>query len=169
MATIDCGTEAVDVSDLYRSLSNSLQRIVRGVVHAPDPVIEEACQFAWSRLVYHQRHVRPENAQSWLVTTATREVLRLRRRATREVSLDAAVADEDLRPVLIDSGPVEPVERRERLEMLTRLPPRQRRVLWLRGLGFSYEEIARRDGCTRRTVERQLAHARLTLRAADAA
>jgi RNA polymerase sigma factor (sigma-70 family) len=130
-------------------------------------VIEEACQFAWSRLVYHQHRVHRASALGWLVTTATREALRLVRRGNRELPLDCAETAEKLRSLPIDPGPAELFERRERLEMLALLPLRQQRVLWLRGLGLSYEEIAQRDGCTRRTVERQLAHARMTLRSAN--
>jgi RNA polymerase sigma factor (sigma-70 family) len=159
-------SERADPDELYRCLARSLQRIVRAGVRAPEAVIEEACQSAWTRLVYHQRRVGREAALAWLVTTATREALRLLRRGSRELPLDLAEAVADSESVLIDPGPAELIEQRERLEMLALLPLRQRRVLWLRGLGFSYEEIARRDGCTKRTVERQLAHARLTLRSA---
>jgi hypothetical protein len=56
-------TEAAgDVGDLYRALAPRLEQIVRLDVRAPDPVIEDACQFAWSRLVYHSHRVRRETA-----------------------------------------------------------------------------------------------------------
>lgn len=160
--------ERADVGELYRLLARPLQRIVRAEVHAPDPVIEEACQFAWSRLVFHQHRVRRATALGWLVTTANREALRLVRRGNREVPLDCAETAEELQTLPTDPGPEQLFERRERLGMVALLPLRQQRALWLRGLGLSYEEIALRDGCTKRTVERQLAHARMTLRSADA-
>jgi RNA polymerase sigma factor (sigma-70 family) len=59
------------------------------------------------------------------------------------------------------------IEDRERLRSLAALPPRQQRVLWLYGAGLSYQEIARRQGCTSRTVERQLQNARAALRERD--
>ena len=34
--------------ELYGQLSKRLERIVRRDVRAPDPVIEDACQFAWA-------------------------------------------------------------------------------------------------------------------------
>jgi RNA polymerase sigma factor (sigma-70 family) len=162
-------SECADPGELYRCLARSLHRIVRTGVRAPEAVIEEACQSAWARLVHHQHRVQRETALAWLVTTATREALRLLRRGNRELPLDLAEAAADGESVLIDPGPAELIEQRERLEMLALLPVRQQRALWLRGLGLSYEEIARRDGCTERTVERQLAHARLTLRSVSAA
>jgi DNA-directed RNA polymerase specialized sigma24 family protein len=43
---------------------------------------------------------------------------------------------------------------------------RERRILWLRGLGFSYAEIAAREGCSERAIERALDRARKLARAA---
>jgi RNA polymerase sigma factor (sigma-70 family) len=165
MATMEC--ELGDVGDLYRSLSGSLERIVRHGVHAPEPVIEEACQVAWSRLVYHQHRVHRETALAWLSRTAVREAIRLVRRGSRELPLDSAESTASAHWLIVDSGPDELVERRARLAALASLPLRQQRLLWLRGLGLSYDEIALRDGCTKRTVERQLSLARIALRAAD--
>lgn len=162
MATMEC--ELGDMGELYRSLSGSLERIVRCDVHAPEPVIEEACQFAWSRLVYHQHRVRRETALGWLSRTAVREAIRLVGRCRRELSLDAQDGAAALQACVVAPGPAELIEQRERLATLTLLPVRQQRLLWLRGLGLSYDEIAVRDGCTKRTVERQLNLARIALR-----
>jgi RNA polymerase sigma factor (sigma-70 family) len=157
-----------DIGELYRSLSKSLERIVRAGVHGPEPVIEEACQFAWSRLVCHRDRVRRETALGWLTRTAVREAFRVTRQATRELSLDAGETAAEIHGQLLAPCPAELVEQRDRLAALSSLPRRQQRVLWLRGLGLSYEEIAVRERCTARTVERQLLHARTTLRANDA-
>jgi RNA polymerase sigma factor (sigma-70 family) len=156
-----------DVGELYRTLSKQVERIVRVGVQAPDPLIEDACQFAWARLVHLQARVSRESALTWLVTTAVNEALKLIRRRRREQSLDAELEDcgeipaPDLRP-----GPPDVCEQRERLSALASLSPRQQRLLWLYGLGLKYEEIAIYDGCTSRTVERQLQRARASLRAA---
>ena len=157
---------AIDVDELYRSLSLRLERIVRMDVRAPDPVIEDACQFAWSRLVHHAERVRRESALSWLATTAIHEALKLIRRDDRECSLDAAVAAAG-DAVLAAGAPssAELFENRERLETIRSLPERQQRLLWLHALGLSYTEIAVHTGCTLRTVERQLLRAKRTLRA----
>jgi RNA polymerase sigma factor (sigma-70 family) len=157
-----------DVDGLYRSLSRSLERVVRAVVHAPEPVIEEACQFAWSRLVHHRDRVRTETALAWLSRTAVREAFKVTRRAARELSLDAGESAPEIHAQLLVPCPAELVEQRDRLASLSSLPRRQQRVLWLRGLGLSYKEIAARERCTARTVERQLLQARTTLRANEA-
>ena len=137
-------------------------------VQAPEPVIQDACQFAWSSLVHHRGHVRRETVLGWLVTTAVREALRLRRRSDREVSLEAMLEEGgDLDAPRGRRSIEELVEARERLKLVSSLAPRQQRVLWLHALGLSYAEIAREDGCTERTVERQLYRARTRLRAND--
>jgi RNA polymerase sigma factor (sigma-70 family) len=137
---------AGDVGELYGSLAGRLQQIVRLDVRAPDAVIEDACQVAWFRLLHHSHRVHRETVLAWLATTAAREALRLLRR--------------DGRP----GTPHELIERRERLHEVERLPERQQRVVWLHALGLSYAEIALHEGCTRRTVDRQLLRARHALR-----
>jgi RNA polymerase sigma factor (sigma-70 family) len=163
----DVGLESapLDLAELYRVLSKQLERIVRFDVHAPDPLIEDACQFAWTRLVDYQAVVRRDGALSWLVKTAVREAFKLLGPGAQELSLDAEfggraeIPAPDPRP-----GPAERFAQRERLSTLASLSTRQQRLLWLYGLGLTYEEIATRDGCTARTVERQLKRARETLR-----
>jgi DNA-directed RNA polymerase specialized sigma24 family protein len=61
-------------------------------------------------------------------------------------------------------GPDELFEHREHLEDIRLLPQRQQRLVWLQLLGLSYEEIAAREACTIRTVERQLVRARRAMR-----
>ena len=160
--------QALPVAELYRDLSERLEQIVRFDVRAPDSVVEEACQFAWGRLMDHRHRVRRESALSWLARTAVREALRLRARAARCVSLDSTLDGEGAAEVPTLAGPDELFERRERLQSIRRLPERQQRVLWLHALGLSYAEIARHTGCTTRTVERQLLRARRAVRKAAA-
>jgi RNA polymerase sigma factor (sigma-70 family) len=142
-------------------LATRLENIVRLDVRAPDVVIEDACQFAWSRLLHHREHVQRETVVSWLARTAVHEAFKLVRRAGREAPLEAVI--EQASP----ASPHELVERRERLAGVGALPERQQRVLWLHALGWSYTEIAMREGCTLRTVERQLLRARQRVRDVD--
>ena len=137
-------------------------------VRAPDAVIEDACQFAWSRFVRHSDRVRAEAALSWLVTTAVHEAFKLLRRADRYQSLDAAVEQAgDLGLVARTPAPDQLLADRERLASIRSLPERQQRLLWLHGLGLSYAEMARYTGYTPRTVERQLLRAKQRLREAS--
>ncbi|HEY2259448.1 MAG TPA: sigma-70 family RNA polymerase sigma factor [Solirubrobacteraceae bacterium] len=152
-----------ELAALYRALAGRLRQIVGARVHAPDPVIEDACQLAWIRLIRHRAHVRRETALGWLATTAMREAFRLLRHDRRVVSLDD-----------LAEGPATPVapsvdelaEQRARLDTIGGLPERQQRLVWLQGLGLSYSEMAGYTGVTPRTVERQLLRAKRALREA---
>jgi RNA polymerase sigma-70 factor (ECF subfamily) len=151
-----------DLDRLYAALSGLLVRIVRRKVHAPDALIDDACQVAWARLLRGAERVRSECVLAWLIQTATREAVRQLRRERRQVPLEDAP---DLMGALT-AGPELLFEQRERLASLTQLPERQQRMLWLQGFGLSYEDIAEHTGCTTRTVERQLMRAKGTLRVA---
>lgn len=157
------GAGAGDVAELYGLLAKRLEQIVRLDVRAPDVVIEDACQFAWTRLVHHRHRVHRETVMSWLARTAVHEAFKVIRRGSRELSLDAA-AEED--PPIVSSvpGPDVLLEHWERLAELGRLPERQQRLVWMHAVGLSYVEIAVREGCTVRTVDRQLIRARRAIR-----
>jgi RNA polymerase sigma factor (sigma-70 family) len=155
---------AIPVGELYALHAVRLRRIVRSSVRAPEAVIEDACQVAWSRLIAHAASVRPEATLSWLVTTASREAIKLGRRAERDLSLEALLEDDVALPQI--RGADELVGLRERLGAVRALPVRQQRLVWLAGLGFSYVEMAEQTRQTRRTVERQLLRAKHVLEAA---
>jgi RNA polymerase sigma factor (sigma-70 family) len=129
-------------------------------------VIDDACQFAWSRLVQHRRRIEPGGAQAWLVRTAAREAVKQIRRQRRDVSLEALLeaAGDEFEPCGTQTF-AELIDRRDRLAAIHALPERQRRLIWLQGLGLSYREMARETGATERTVERQLMRARRRLSA----
>jgi hypothetical protein len=91
MVVVTAGEGIDDVAALYRVLAPKLDRIVRHDVRGADGVIEDACQFAWSRFVSHAENVRREAALSWLAKTAMHEAFRLARRERRDISLDATL------------------------------------------------------------------------------
>ncbi|MDQ6842687.1 MAG: sigma-70 family RNA polymerase sigma factor [Actinomycetota bacterium] len=158
-----------DLGELYAMLARRLEQIVRLDVRAPEPVIEEACQFAWSRLTYHRDRVRRDAALTWLAKTAIHEAFKLIRRDARELSLEATLESGAEMPSRGGaSAPDVLVEQRERLASVHRLPERQQRLVWLHALGHSYAEMAAHEGYTPRTVERQLLRARESLRVANA-
>jgi RNA polymerase sigma factor (sigma-70 family) len=154
-----------DLDLLYLEFASSLEQLVRGGVQASDVVIEDACQAAWTRLVRHRNRITDEEARGWLVRTAVREAFRLCRRELREPPSDLAREDwwGDANPPQTPE-PQQLIEQRQRLASLRRLPHRQQRLVWLRALGLSYVEAASHEGCTSRTVERQLERARHRLR-----
>ena len=153
-----------DSDRTYLELDRRLREIVTFNVRAPAPLVEDACQTAWLHLTRRRDDLAPRAVLPWLVTTATREALRLVRRAERELSLDVLT---DPRPLASSApGPEAVAELRSRLSELGALNRRQQRLIWLQGLGFSYAEMAGREGDTLRTIERQVLRARGVLRSA---
>jgi RNA polymerase sigma factor (sigma-70 family) len=156
--------------ELYRGLSRRLEQIVRADVGAPEAVVEDACQFAWGRLLAQATRIRAEVALSWLSTTAVREARRLMHARERDVPLEAGEPGAAEPPGARMSVPAPRaqtdslVEDRERLRLMRLLPERQQRMLWLHALGLSYEEIAAYTGDSLRTVERQLLRGRRRIR-----
>jgi RNA polymerase sigma factor (sigma-70 family) len=150
---------------LYPELAPQLERIVVRNLGTSAGVVEEACQVAWGELALHRRKVTPGCELGWLVTVATRVALRKLRAARRQVSLDDAEQRQHLvRIGAVTPGPERTVELRARLASVQQLPVRQRRMVWMQGLGYGYDEIAQRTGDSRRTVERQLLRAKRHLR-----
>jgi RNA polymerase sigma factor (sigma-70 family) len=167
---LDTPVGSGNVGELYAELAVRLERIVRREVRAEVPLIEDACQFAWWRLVVHAHRVERTAALSWLAKTAMHEAVKLVRRAERDVPLEAQIdgAGEAAIPSRWP-GPDQVAEHRAQLELLRALPVRQRTVLLLQAAGFSYGETAGSLGLSRRTVERQIMRGRRKLRAsADA-
>ena len=166
---LDIPVGAGDVGELYVGLARRLERIVRNEVRAPTPLIEDAYQFAWWRLVVHAHRVERRAALSWLAKTAAHEALKLTRREERDLSVDAwSEAVERATPNLARE-PDEVAENRAQLELLHALCARQRTVLVLQAAGFSCEETATGLGMSRRTVERQITAGRQKLRTTWAA
>lgn len=168
-----------DVARLYREEAVRIRKLVRMQVVASPALVEDACQIAWCRLLIHRARVRRESARAWLVRVAVHEALKAIARERRERSLEA-LQERDRRSdrgrevePAITSAPTptligDLVEQRARLDSVRELPDRQRRLVWLQALGLSYREIAGETGMTRRTVERQLMRARVSLSKAGA-
>jgi RNA polymerase sigma factor (sigma-70 family) len=152
------------VGALFGSLAPRLERIVGSGMRAPRPLVEDACQVAWSRLWHYRDRVSVEHVLPWLVTTAIHEAHALLRRESRCLSLERALEEAGDGPLSAATLP-DLCETRVRLELIRSLSARQQRLVWLHGLGFDYEEIATFTGSTRRTVERQLLRGKRKLRA----
>jgi RNA polymerase sigma factor (sigma-70 family) len=158
-----------DVAELYARNAGLVRGQVCSGVSAPDAVIDDACQFAWVRLLHHRHRVGRERAVSWLITTALHEVFKLVRRDGHDLSLEQLLEEGgELRINRSAPAPEGTVAARLRLELLRELPERQERLMWLQGLGFSYPEMAGEAEMTVRTVERQLMKARRSIRRLEA-
>lgn len=153
-----------DVIRLYGAFNRQLTRIVRASTRGPAPVIEDACQVAWTGLICPGRGVEPRSARAWLIRTAVREAVRLMRLEDREASLERALEERLHLQSPPDVGLEEVISRREQVHSVRLLSARQQRLVWLRALGFSYEEMAAYENCTNRTIRRQLERAQRRLR-----
>jgi len=149
---------------LYRDLQPQLVRILASSLQAPEWVIDDACQTAWSSLLQRRPVLGPGGELGWLSTTATRAALRLLRRERRAEVQGEPVSVARLQDSRVaQAGPEHSIELRERLAEIRRLPVRQQRVVLLHGFGYEYGEIAAVTGETPRTVARQLTRARQRL------
>ncbi len=153
---------APDLAGLFTTHASHLRHTVRRVIGAPDEVVEDACQFAWSALIGLGGPRRADATLSWLVTTAVREAAKLLERESRELPLDEQIQTVIEAP---GSGPHELLEARERIAALAALPERQQRLVWLHAVGLTYAEMANHERCTRRAVERHLLRAKGAIRA----
>ena len=151
------------VGALFVEASETIESIVARRVRAPRATIEDACGFAWARLVARPDVVDGprERAIGWVARVAEREAWRLSARE-HDVATPDALALLEHRPG--NEDPVEQVAQREVLRALAELPPRQRRALELQAQGYSYREISAQTGDTRRTAERQIMRGRRLLR-----
>jgi DNA-directed RNA polymerase specialized sigma24 family protein len=146
------------IEGLYRRHASRVRRAVQGAVRGVGgELIEDACQDAWLTAIRNQDRIRAgedEQVCRYVVKTAIRRGWKLASHGRRTGQLDAERPDE------------QDVEERvlalERLE-LAGASERQRRMLWLAGLGFSHGEIANATGSTTRTVDRQLQRGRRAL------
>jgi DNA-directed RNA polymerase specialized sigma24 family protein len=133
---LDMPVGSGDVGELYGELARRLEQIVRREVRAPTPLVEDACQFAWWRLVVHRHRVERRAALSWLAKTAVREALKLIRCEQRDLSLDARLEEGSEAGLFGRSpGPDEIAEQRAQLQLLRVLSVRQRMVLVLQAAG----------------------------------
>ena len=153
-----------DIAAYFAANATALERTVARHVVATPTFVEDACSIAWSKLLRRPDVHLGSDGFWWLYRVAVREVWRLTQEARRERSLDTT--DEISRMACRDDVAAT-AERRHTLRSLDDLPERQARLLFLHGCGFTYAEIARLTGATRRTVDRQLRRARERLRDAD--
>jgi DNA-directed RNA polymerase specialized sigma24 family protein len=149
-----------DEDALYRRHDHELRRAVAHAVRAPRELIEDACQNAWTIMLRAQ----PDriSISGWLYVVATREAFRLCERERRHIHLATMPPNGSWDAVICDAFSIEDiVEARQALEILARLPDRQRADLTLLVAGFSYREIAQlTGGRTYTNVSKHIAKAR---------
>jgi DNA-directed RNA polymerase specialized sigma24 family protein len=142
---------------------------------ASEPVIEDACQVAWTILVRRPDVTLDERGLNWLAIVAIREAWRLASIANEipagSFQADTPGEDDELpEPAHPDDRSAEQraldrIEHRERFDAIKTLKPSEREALYLKGLGYSYKEIqAIMGGASYTAVDRRIKEGRAALR-----
>ena len=163
-----------DEAELFVEHNDHLLRIVRGLVVAPEALIEDACAMAWEQLLRHQPQRGP-TLIGWLRVVAVREAWRLSRIQRRQPAFDDVVDPDSPTAPLGDTweavipGPADTereLEAQHALRVLAELPEKQRRYFALHVGGLRYEEIMEVTGATYTNVNKHLTRARASVRKA---
>lgn len=155
-----------DEAALFELYGERLERSVARALGAERRHAEDACAWAWAQLVATQPE-RGERIFAWLRATAINHARRLGVLERREAAPEFGGEDPELPwEELIEartSLEVE-LEGRAAAEALAELRPREARYLSLLAAGYSYREIAEREGVTYRTVDRHISRSRARIR-----
>jgi DNA-directed RNA polymerase specialized sigma24 family protein len=141
-----------DEATLYERYARPLERSVARALGADREHADDACAFAWAQLCATQPE-RHEHLVAWLRTTAIREGWRLAQLARRESAPTPAGDEDDTEAAWEERlAAAETLEHaldgRAAVEVLTSLRRREARYLALLAAGYSYREIAEREGVT---------------------
>jgi RNA polymerase sigma factor (sigma-70 family) len=164
------------VSAFFAANADRLLRAVGQRVNAPHALIEDACSIAWTILLRRPDVDLANGGLSWLVTVAQSEAWRLSRDHHQEHPVGAFLSPErgdhpagelpeppdDARDVA--DQVIAHIELCQRKTAMQGLKPREREALYLRGLGYSYQEIMQITGATYTAVNRRITEGRATLR-----
>jgi DNA-directed RNA polymerase specialized sigma24 family protein len=136
-----------DEAELFLSFNAELQRKIATKVATSPQIIEDACAFAWMEFLRYQPD-RAREWKGWLFVTAQREAWRLDRERRSTMTLDMPIGERGL-----PRDPRDPRSPHDQaldllatVEMLDQLPPRLRRIAFLRGVGLRYSEITEITG-----------------------
>lgn len=142
---------------LYREFAPQLVGVVARELRWPRAKVEDGCQDAWAILARRPDVLDGPAPRAWLVTVASRECIRARRREPIPVeSLPERAA-----PPFEDQ-----IEARQALARVAALRPVRRRVFERHVAGLSYSEIQAELGVSYTNVNRQVSESRAELRAA---
>ena len=139
-----------DEAELFELYNDHLMRRLARVVRTSPDIIEDACSIAWAQFLRHQPD-RNRGWRTWLFTTARREAWALdqKRRDVRSLADDSGDG-----PLIAEpTDGRDPFSERDDLEaavdVLGQLPPRLRRIAFLRATGHRYSEIQEITGDSR--------------------
>jgi DNA-directed RNA polymerase specialized sigma24 family protein len=165
-----------EIGAFFAANADRLERVRRQIPNPRDEIIEDACQIAWTVLLRRPDIDLRTTGFGWLKTVAVHEALRLAS-ATDEAPAGAFLASSDTRhehgeiPEPADTerrGTEEKalarIEHAQRKEAIQSLKPRECEALYLKGLGYSYQEIMRLTGASYTAVNRRITEGHAALR-----
>ena len=152
-----------DEHELFVKYADKLHAHVKRTVRTTPEIIDDACAFAWMKLVSNQ----PDRATifPWLSVVARNKAIELDRMSHRTLGIDAILLAETL--VSRDRGASTKQGLLEVEERLSQLNPRQRAMVFLQAAGWRYSEIAEDMGVSQSRVNGVLVQAREKFRQMD--
>jgi DNA-directed RNA polymerase specialized sigma24 family protein len=160
-----------EIGAFFAANASRLPAMVRARAHAPEPVIEDACQTAWTILLRRPDITLDQHGLSWLTTVATHHAWRAAAYADEipTGNFQGAGHDGELGEPAHPNTPsaedhaLARLEHCERLAAVATLKPREREALYLKGLGYSYKEIQRLTNSSYTAVNRRITEGRRAL------
>jgi len=148
-----------DEHELYAAEHTRLRAVVARAVNTSDANIDDACSFAWLRLLTNQP--RRETAFGWLAKVAIREAWRLNR---AERAAGAAPGDPEALEVADQADVADDrLALEETIGALAAIHPRKRAMLVMNALDFTHAEIAAEHGISPARARELVYRARLQL------
>ena len=131
-----------------------MRTVGRSVSTSPE-IIEDACSLAWAQFLAHQPD-RTRHWKGWLFRTAQREARRLNRQRYEALGIAGGEGPPERGFTRERADPKDRHDERLSLnaavEVLEQLPPRLRRVAFMRAAGMRYREIGEITGDSERRV-----------------
>lgn len=157
------------IAAIYTGHDQQLRSLVARRSNANDATIDDACSYAWMKLVNSEQvSLGPArwSALAWLTTTAIHRAWKLTEHDARTHPVASLDELGQLAAAHGHSAPsAEHVAAQHlRLDLVAQIPERPRRFLLRLAVGYSYTEIAAAEGVSARTTDRQIARAKRILR-----
>lgn len=160
------------IEAFYRSHHTTLEKkVANRVSGASRALIEDACQFAWTRLLSRADIDLDQRGLAWMTVVATREAWQIANAADIPTGAYALTDDRGIiaEPVphpgpTLDTQMIERELHDQRVRDFARLKPPERQALALKALGYSYTEIGELTVATYTAVNRRLSEGRAALR-----
>jgi RNA polymerase sigma factor (sigma-70 family) len=149
-----------DEAQLFELYNDQLMRRVARVVRTSPDIIEDACSIAWAQFLRHQPD-RNREWRAWLFRTAQREawILDGKRREMGPFEDDSGDGAWIPEPTDRHDAFTERDELEAAVDVIAKLPPRLRRIAFLRATGHRYSEIQEITGDSRTRVSQLIRRA----------